>query len=154
MTGLTYSMAALRSAVVATSPGVLGLMVAACATVNTPAPVDRAQATTDTDFRHHVEEVFRFQNQVASDLITRFELSDDPEMQPSDELLAAEDRMQESCRYLNKVVTMSIDGKEPDLSLKINLMKTLDSCDVAAHNVASLFHGGGQAVVMKVGSPL
>ncbi len=143
MTGLTYSMAILRSAVVATSPAVLGLIVAACATVKESVPADGALPGSGNNFRQRVEEVFRYQNQVASDLITYFDLSDDPALQPSDELLAAEDRMQESCRYLNRVVAMSIDGKEPGMGLKINLMKTLDSCDVAAHKVAGLFYGAG-----------
>lgn len=153
MAALIHPMASLRSAMVASSPAVLGAMLSACATVSATVPGDKAVATGREDFRGHVESVFRFQNQVASDLITRYELMADPTIQPSVELLAAEDRMQESCRYLNEVVAISIDGKEPDLGLKLNLMKTIDDCDADAHKLASLLYGAGQTVVMKVAPP-
>lgn len=153
MAALIHPMASLRSAMVATSAAFLGAMLSACATVSATAPGDKAVATSREDFRGHVETVFRFQNQVASDLITRYELSGDPAIQPSAELLAAEDRMQESCRYLNEVVAVSIDGKDPDIGLKLNLMKTIDDCDAAAHKLASMLYGAGQTVVMKVTPP-
>ena len=150
MAALIHPMATLRRAWVASSPAFFGLMLSACVTMSAPAPGDKVVSTSHEDFRGHVETVFRFQNQVASDLITRYELSEDPAIQPSAELLVAEDRMQESCRYLNEVVAISIDGKEPDIGLKLNLMKTIDDCDAAAHKLASMLYGAGQSVVMEV----
>ena len=69
MAALIHPMASLRSAMVASSPAVLGAMLSACATVSATVPGDKAVATGREDFRGHVESVFRFQNQVASDLI-------------------------------------------------------------------------------------
>ena len=141
----------LKYAVRAFATVALGVALTACSTVATTTPGGERKVRTQEEFRDYVEQVFRFQNRVVSDLINRYELGDaSGEIHAG--LLAAEAHMEESCHYLNEMVTTYIDGHEPSLALKKKLMDTIDDCDYAAREVAHLIGWTDQAVAVEATS--
>jgi hypothetical protein len=130
------------------SAAALGLLLTACATVTTRGPGGEETVRTREEFSDYVGKVFRFENSVASNLITRYELSEDTNGGKSAELLGAEARMENSCRYLNEMVVASAEGRDPGMALKRKLQETIAACEAAAHDVAHLIGSTEQAVVL------
>jgi hypothetical protein len=80
-------------------------------------------------FEHHVEEVFRLQNQMTSEVMMLME-SDETKKYQS--LLQAEQHMQQVCADLNEYVSRDIDGLSNGLFLRRRVEKTAIDCERAA----------------------
>ncbi len=81
------------------------------------------------EFEHHVEEVFRLQNQMASEVMMLMESEEGKKYQA---LLQAEQHMQQVCADLNEYVSRDIDGLSSGLFLRRRVEKTAIDCEQAA----------------------
>jgi hypothetical protein len=127
----------------------LGLL-SACSTISTTAPDGAVTVRSRDEFEKYVESVFRYQNSVGNEMISR-SLS----VQQSDKpLQSAEERMVASCHYLNAVAVAHAEGRDPGLELKSGLMRTIGECDRAAHDLGELLEGGSQAATADIMRPL
>ncbi|MGQ0657231.1 MAG: hypothetical protein ACT4NU_03915 [Chromatiales bacterium] len=144
----TVAMSA-QGAIAALTTIALSSAFTACATVTTTTPTGERLVRSHEEFSDYVEQVFRFQNRVGSDLITYYELSGDSSREPGADLMAAEERMVQSCRYLYEVVMAHIEGREPGLDLKMKLVDTITDCEYATRDLAHLIDDSGHAVVLE-----
>lgn len=87
------------------------------------------------EFAHYVEEVFRFQNRMTSEVMM---LSAGDEGGDFSGLLKSEQHMQQVCAPLNEYVSRDIDGLGTSLTLRRKVVKTTLDCDHAAHEVEVL----------------
>jgi hypothetical protein len=87
------------------------------------------------EFAQYVEEVFRFQNRMTSEvmMLTTAEEGDNFSV-----LLKSEQHMQQICAPLNEYVSRNIDGLSNGLGLQRQVVKTALDCDRAAHEVEVL----------------
>lgn len=82
------------------------------------------------DFMRYVEEVFRLQNKMTSEMMA---LSDDDDTTPCNPSLAlAEQQMQTVCADLNEYVSRDIDGLSTGLLLRRRVEKSAVRCEKAA----------------------
>jgi len=81
------------------------------------------------EFEHHVEEVFRLQNQMASEVMMLMESEEAKKYQA---LLQAEQHMQQICADLNEYVSRDIDGLSIGLFLRRRVEKSAIDCEQAA----------------------
>ncbi len=91
-----------------------------------------AKGQTKEEFSLYVENVFRLQNSVTSDLM---ELQETDPINNRDVLLKAEQAMQEACAPLNEYVSRESDGSSIGLFLRQKVEKTAVDCDQAAQRV-------------------
>lgn len=118
--------------------GLMSVSLAACSTVTTHRSNGEAIVMTKAEFEKYVEHVFRYHNQVMSELI---ELAmDPPDQDGSDarQLLVAEKRMVSACRALNEVVSETLSGENVGLKLKLDLVDSVPACEEASHAVEDL----------------
>jgi len=87
------------------------------------------------EFAHYVEEVFRFQNRMTSEVMM---LAEADEGGNFTDVLKAEQHMQQVCAPLNEYVSRDIDGLSSGLTLRRQVVKTALDCDHAAHEVEVL----------------
>ena len=92
---------------------------------------DDVSNSSNVDFAHYVEDVFRLQNSVTSEIMELQE-SDDVSDEPA--LLKAEQAMQEACAPLNEYVSKTADGAGAGASffLKRRVQKTAVACESSA----------------------
>lgn len=108
----------------------LALVVSGCA--NRAIPQDSSDAILQQDdMRIYVERVFRFQNRVMDELIASTVAS----AAMPNELMIAEAQLMESCRYLNESAAAFARGEEPELSVKLKVIDTVEDCDQTAREV-------------------
>lgn len=86
------------------------------------------------EFTHYAEEVFRLQNQMASEVMM---LINDGSPR-SDALLQAEQTMQKVCADLNEYVSRDIDGLSSGFFLSRRVEKSVIACEQAAFAVKQL----------------
>lgn len=89
-----------------------------------------ANGQSREEFEHHVEEVFRLQNQMTSEVMMMM-LEDDETKKP-ETLLQAEQHMQQICADLNEYVSRDIDGLSSGLFLRRRVEKSAIDCEQAA----------------------
>jgi len=95
-----------------------------------------AKGQSKEDFVHYVEEVFRLQNKMTSELML---LSGNDEIAPLDASLSqAEQQMQTKCVHLNEYVSRDIDGLSTSLLLRKRVEISAMDCEKAAHVVEVL----------------
>lgn len=87
------------------------------------------------EFAQYVEEVFRFQNRMTSEVMM---LTTSDEGDNFALLLKSEQHMQQICAPLNEYVSRNIDGLSNGLGLQQQVVKTALDCDRAAHEVEVL----------------
>jgi len=93
---------------------------------------------SQAEFAEYVEQVFRYHNQVMSDLI---DVAEDRGQQNFDEeqaLSVAEARMIEVCQPLNEVVSEALSGRSVGLTTEMQLADTVPACEEASHAVEDL----------------
>lgn len=88
-----------------------------------------ANGQSRAEFEHHVEEVFRLQNQVASEVMMLLE-SDAPKKPEA--LIQAEQHMQQVCADLNEYASRDIDGLSIGFFLSRRVEKSAIDCEHAA----------------------
>lgn len=88
-----------------------------------------ANGQSREDFEHHVEEVFRLQNQMASEVMMLLE--SDTSKKP-EALIQAEQHMQQVCADLNEYASRDIDGLSIGFFLSRRVEKSAIDCEQAA----------------------
>jgi hypothetical protein len=88
-----------------------------------------ANGQSREEFARHVEEVFRLQNQMTSQVMMLLETNDD---QNPVSLMQAEQHMQQACADLNEYVSRDIDGLSSGLFLRRRVEKSAIDCEQAA----------------------
>ncbi len=91
-----------------------------------------AKGLTQEAFTHYVEEVFRLQNSMTSELMA---LQESDDVNNREALLKAEQAMQEACAPLNEYVSRESDGGNAGISLGQQIEKTAADCEQAAQQV-------------------
>ena len=91
-----------------------------------------AKGLTKEAFTHYVEEVFRLQNSMTSELMA---LQESDDVNNREALLKAEQAMQEACAPLNEYVSRESDGSSIGLFLRRQVEKTAVDCESAAKQV-------------------
>ncbi|MDI1278678.1 hypothetical protein [Methylobacter sp.] len=94
-----------------------------------------ANGQSREDFEHHVEEVFKLQNRMTSEVMMMME-SD--EVKKPEALLQAEQHMQQICADLNEYVSRDIDGLSTGLFLRRRVEKSAIDCEQAAMAIKPL----------------
>jgi hypothetical protein len=90
---------------------------------------------TKEEFARYVESVFKFQNQMTSQVMMLLEAGDD--LSNYEEILLAEQHMQEICKPLNEYAARENDGLSIGLLLRRRVEKSAVACNKAAHQVDS-----------------
>lgn len=93
---------------------------------------------TQEEFGKYVEQVFRYHNQVMSDLINAADKRVELDQADASELDSAEAKMIETCGPLNDVVSESLTGQSVGLVTQMGLSKTVPECEEASHIVEDL----------------
>jgi hypothetical protein len=94
-----------------------------------------ANGQSREEFTRYVEEVFRLQNSMTSEIMLLPETDD---AKNHDALLEADQHMQEACGPLNEYVSRDIDGLNIGLFLRRRVEKSAADCEQAAQKVKSL----------------
>lgn len=89
------------------------------------------------EFAHHVEEVFRLQNQMTSEAMMLLE--NDGAKSP-DALTQAEQHMQQVCADLNEYASRDIDGLSIGIFLSRRVEKSAIACERAALAIKPLLN--------------
>ena len=87
-----------------------------------------ANGQSREEFARHVEEVFRLQNQMTSQMM-QMESNED---QKPESLVQAEQHMQQACADINEYVSRDIDGLSSGLFLRRRVEKSAIDCEQAA----------------------
>ncbi|MDO9423537.1 MAG: hypothetical protein Q7T40_05045 [Methylobacter sp.] len=87
------------------------------------------------EFEHHVEEVFRLQNRMTSEVMMLLETEETRKYQA---LMQAEQQMQQICADLNEYVSRDMDGLSSGLFLRRRVEKSAVDCEQAALVIKSL----------------
>jgi hypothetical protein len=90
---------------------------------------------TKQEFSHYVEGVFRLQNSMTSEIMAFLETDDKSN---HDDLLRAEQHMQEACAPLNEYASRESEGLSTGLFLSRRVEKSANDCEKAALKVKSL----------------
>lgn len=122
------------------------LSVAGCASTPVANDTPSADATNEPG-SSHAERVFRYQSKVADSLLDHYPLLDvfagaDPA------LISAEAAMTQACSALTQAVLARIEGGEPSLLLRLEVMITVDQCEQATQRTEQLL-----PVVIENGTP-
>jgi hypothetical protein len=94
-----------------------------------------AEGRTREEFAKYVEDVFKLQNHVTSQLMILMESGDIKSQQP---ITKAEQHMQEKCSPINEYASRDIDGLNIGFTLRRQVEKSAEDCDKAAHELKSL----------------
>jgi hypothetical protein len=87
------------------------------------------------EFAQYVEEVFKLQNHITSQIMILME-SGNPKLQQP--IINAEQHMQDICSPINEYASRDIDGLYISFSLRRRVEKSAEDCDKAAHEVKDL----------------
>lgn len=94
-----------------------------------------AKGQSREEFTRYVEEVFRLENSMTSEIMALQETDDAIN---HDALSEAEQHMQEACGPLNEYVSRDIDGLSVGIFLRRRVEKSAIDCEQAAQKVKSL----------------
>ncbi|MDD2659067.1 MAG: hypothetical protein PHY54_05205 [Methylococcales bacterium] len=94
-----------------------------------------ANGQTKQEFTHYVEGVFRLQNSMTSEIMGYLETDDKGD---HDDLLRAEQHMQEACAPLNEYASRESEGLSAGFFLSRRVEKSANDCEKAALKVKSL----------------
>ncbi|MDO9267872.1 MAG: hypothetical protein Q7T96_02040 [Methylobacter sp.] len=96
-----------------------------------------ANGQSREEFEHHVEDIFRLQNQMTSEVMM---LLENDETEKPEALLQAEQHMQKVCADLNEYVSRDIDGLSSGLFLRRRVEKSAIDCEQAAIAIKPLLN--------------
>jgi hypothetical protein len=88
-----------------------------------------ANGQSREEFEHYVEEVFRLQNSLTSEVMM---LQESDELSDSERVLQAEQQMRQQCDSLNEYVARDADGQDSGFILRQRVEKTAGDCERAA----------------------
>ncbi|MDD1649438.1 MAG: hypothetical protein LUO80_03465 [Methylococcaceae bacterium] len=117
----------------------LGVWVlAGCSTITTHKSTGEEIVMTREEFEQYVEHVFRYHNQVMSELIESAEDRTELSVTEARQFTAAEKNMDTACEPLNEVVSKSLSGENVGLKLKMDLVDAVPACEEASKVVDDL----------------
>lgn len=87
------------------------------------------------EFKYHVEEIFRLQNRMTSEVMMLLESEEAKKYQA---LMQAEHHMQQACTDLNEYVSRDMDGLSIGLLLRRRVEKSALDCEQAALELKAL----------------
>ena len=93
---------------------------------------------TQEEFAHYVENVFKLQNSMTSQIMALSDSDDKPAN--FDTLLQAEQSMQKKCEALNEYATRDSEGLSTGLLLQNRVAQSAKDCETAAKEVQTLLH--------------
>ncbi|MDP1664921.1 MAG: hypothetical protein Q8L79_07310 [Methylobacter sp.] len=96
-----------------------------------------ANGQSREEFEHHVEDIFRLQNQMTSEVMM---LLENDEAEKPEALQQAEQHMQKVCADLNEYVSRDIDGLSSGLFLRRRVEKSAIDCEQAAIAIKPLLN--------------
>jgi hypothetical protein len=88
------------------------------------------------EFEHRVEQAFRLQNRMTSEVMVIQSDGSIPEQH--DPLIQAEQIMEKNCSYLNEYVSRDIDGQSKGLLLLKHVENSVSDCESSAQKVEDL----------------
>jgi len=97
-----------------------------------------ANGQSREEFARHVEEAFRLQNSMTSQVMM---LLDGGEVKNSDALVRAEQHMEQICGPLNEYASRDIDGLNIGFLLQRRVEQSAIDCEKAAQEVEFLLEG-------------
>lgn len=112
-----------------------GLPLMACSLITVHTPGGDTRMMSRHEFAEYVERVFRYHNQIVSELI---ELSATDDSEESAELAKEEAHMLEACASLNEVVSQSMVGLDTNFRAKMQLVDAVPECEAATRRVDDL----------------
>jgi len=90
------------------------------------------------EFEHYVADVFRFQNQMTSEVMMLTSMDEGNNLS---ELIKSEQHMHQVCEPLNESASREFDGAgNSSIVLQWRIVKTARECDRAAHEVKALLN--------------
>jgi hypothetical protein len=95
-----------------------------------------SEGRSKEEFAQYVEDVFRLQNNVTSQIMILLENGDIKSQQQP--ILKAEQHMQELCSPINEYASRERDGLNRGLLLRRRVEKSAEDCDKAAQEVELL----------------
>ena len=116
----------------------LAVLVAGCNTVTTHKPSGEEMVMTQEEFGQYVEHVFRYHNQVMSDLIESNDALTEQTPRERVDLKTAERSMVAACQPLNEVVSESLSGEKVGLTLQLDLIDAVPACEAASKRVEGM----------------
>lgn len=96
-----------------------------------------AKGQSREDFEHYVEQVFRFQNRLTSDMMM---LQENNDFKGNEKLLQAEQVMRQQCDPLNEYVARDVDGQSSGFFLRRRVENTAVDCERAAKELELLIN--------------
>ena len=124
------------------------VLTASCASIAEPRPSATAAASDSTEAR--AERIFRYQSRIADALLDRYPLSEDfATADPT--LIVAEGQMTERCSTLTRAVLENFEGEAPSLTLKLEVIRSLDDCERAAARVEHMIAAHDQSLIATGG---
>ena len=113
-------------------------MTVGCSGIHTHKASGEEIVMTQEEFSQYVEHVFRYHNQVMSELMEAS--ADRPELETNEasELNTAEKKMLSACEPLNEVVSESLSGETVGINLKLDLVDAVPACENASKQVEDL----------------
>lgn len=88
------------------------------------------------DFEQRVEEAFRLQNRMTSEvMVIQSDGSDPKQHEP---IIQAEQVMEKNCRHLNDYVSRDIDGQNKSFLLQRRVENSVLACETSAQKVEEL----------------
>jgi hypothetical protein len=95
-----------------------------------------AKGQSKDDFVRYVEQVFRLQNKMTSEIMVLSDNEDVAQQYPN--LSQAEQQMQKMCADLNEYVSRDLDGLRTGILLRRRVEKSALDCEKSAHAVETL----------------
>lgn len=95
-----------------------------------------ANGQTREEFTRYVENVFKLQNSMTSQMMALAENDEKPKN--IDALLQAEQRMQKQCEALNEYATLDSEGSSASLLLQRRVEQSAKDCETAAKDLQTL----------------
>lgn len=121
--------------------------IAGCTTVTMTGPQGQPVTRTRDELRTYAEAVFRLQNSVLDALIGAVDIDPGRSAAEDNALFTAEERIVADCRDLNEAASLSAEGREPGLQLKLRVLESLASCEDAALAAKAVLATGGPVLV-------
>lgn len=100
-----------------------------------------ANGQSREEFERYVENVFRLQNSLTSQVMM---LQETDELQNAERVQQAEQRMRQQCDSLNEYVARDVDGQSSGFFLRRRVEKMAVECERAAHDLESLIKPSSQ----------
>ena len=115
------------------------LLSSSCSTITTYTPDGTAENRSIEEFELYVEEVFRRQNRISTELIM---LLIDYDLNSTEDqhllLVDAEEKITDACQPLNTMVIMKVENRAIDMSLKFKIVNTISKCEYITRDVEIL----------------